>query len=74
MHKTIATKDGGINVPLSPEEETKLISEWEKNKLAKEAKEKEEVEKKAAKASVFEKLASNLSAEEKAILKEMVKM
>lgn len=33
MHRTVATKDGGIDIEITPEEEQSILAEWEANEI-----------------------------------------
>lgn len=65
LHKMV----NGIKVDLSPEEEKKVLAEWEQNRIKSELKRKEQEDLRIKKEQVVEKLLSSLTEEEKLLIK-----
>ena len=72
MHKTIADKNGGRNVELSPEEEAAVRADWAKNEAEQIAREKKEAEEKALEDKAVSALTANLPEADRIILKKMI--
>ena len=74
MHKTVASKDGGYNVDLTPEEAAKIQVEWKKYAVEQAAEEAAaKIERKEAEKG-FSKLTKDLPPAEAAALRKMLNM
>lgn len=69
MYRTVASKDGGYNVELSPEEAKKIQDDWAAYALKRQKEEAKEALEHALMEDGLNKLMSSLPPEEAALLK-----
>jgi PDZ domain-containing secreted protein len=74
MHKTIASKSGGSDVNLTPQQEAAQEADWKKNAEEQAAKAKAEAEELALADAGFDTLAKDLPPDQAAALKKCLNL
>ena len=74
MHRVIADKNGGKQVPLSKEEILKVETEWKNNAAEQALEDKKELENKALATAALNKLTAGLTPEEKVAFKNSLRL